>query len=68
MYVCLCFSTLDGESPELSGGSNIDVVGTIMRGLFWGLCDRDVEGVAGESGGGVGGDGAANGVDAGAKD
>ena len=50
-----------GEGQELSGGSHIDVVGTIMRGLFWGLCARDVEGVAGENGGG---DGAANGVGA----
>ena len=60
--------TLEGEGPELSGGSHIDVVGTIMRGLLWGLCARDVEGVGGESGGGVGGDGAANSVDVGAND
>ena len=50
--MCVCMSLLFtlGEGPELSGGSHIDVVGTIMRGLFWGLCARDVEGVAGENG------------------
>ena len=55
--------TLEGEGPDLNGGSHVDVVGTIMRGLF---CGRacDVEGVVGESGGG---DGAANGVDVGAN-
>lgn len=36
-----------------------------MRGLLWGLCARDIEGVGRESGGG---DRAANGVDVGAND
>lgn len=71
MCVCMCLCSLLftlGEGPDLSGGSHIGVVGTIMRGLFWGVRACDVGGVAGESDGGVGGDRAANGVDGSAND
>ena len=64
-YVCLCFFVYLRRRRSRTQWRQ--VVGTMMRGLFWGLCACDVEGVAGGSGGGVEGDGAARGVDAGAN-